>query len=56
MQREEVFDRITGSVLLALAKSFEFTKEWKEDERSHFNKKLVEILDLNAPPADMMEE
>jgi hypothetical protein len=50
VQREDVFDRITGSVLLALAKSFEFTQEWTEDERVHFKKKLVDILDLTAPP------
>jgi hypothetical protein len=50
VQREEVFDRMTGSVLQALAKSFEFTKDWSEDERNHFMKKLVDILDLSAPP------
>ena len=49
VQREEVFDRMTGSVLQALAKSFEFTKDWSEDERNHFMKKLVDILDLSAP-------
>ncbi len=48
VQREDVFDRITGSVLLALAKSFDFTKEWTEEERVHFQKKLVDILDLSA--------
>ena len=50
VQREEVFDRMTGSVLQALAKSFEFTKDWSEDERNHYLKKLVDILDLSAPP------
>jgi hypothetical protein len=39
-QREEVFNRMTGSVLQALAKSFQFTKDWSEDERNHFLKKV----------------
>lgn len=48
VQREDIFDRITGSVLLALAKSFEFTKEWSQDEKVHFQKKLVDILDIGT--------
>jgi hypothetical protein len=51
VQREEVFDRMTDSVLQALAKSFKFTKDWSEDERNHFLKKFVDILDRSAPPA-----
>ena len=48
-QREDVFDRITSSVLQALAKSFDFTKDWDEEERDHFKKKIIDILDLSAP-------
>eukprot|EP00347_Sterkiella_histriomuscorum_P012612 403367900 len=47
-QREDVFDRITSSVLLALANSFGFTKSWSEEEQQHFIKKLIDILDLNV--------
>ena len=48
-QKEDVFDRITSSVLQALAKSFDFTKDWNEEEREHFKKKLIDILDITAP-------
>lgn len=35
-------------MLLALAKSFEFTKEWSTEEKVHFQKKLVDILDIGT--------
>ena len=47
-----MFDRITGSVLQALATSFSFTTTWAEDEKAHFNKKLIDILDLNVEIKD----
>lgn len=47
-QREDVFDRVTSSVLLGLAHSFEFTSHWPEEERAQYRRKLVEILDLGA--------
>jgi hypothetical protein len=36
--------------LLALAKSFDFTKDWSAEERTHFQKKMIDILDLSPPP------
>ena len=48
-QREDIFDRITSSVLQALANSFEFTKDWNIEEKTHFQRKLIDILDLSAP-------
>jgi hypothetical protein len=50
-QREDIFDRITSSVLQALARSFDFTKDWNADERTHFQRKLIDILDLSPPPS-----
>lgn len=36
-------------MLQALAKSFELTKDWTEEERDLYKRKLIGILDLAAP-------
>lgn len=43
-------------MLLGLANSFGFIKEWSKEEADHYKKKLIEILDLNAPIAVPKEE
>ncbi|CDW71489.1 ring zn-finger-domain-containing protein [Stylonychia lemnae] len=55
-QREDVFDRVTSSVLLSLASSFGFIKTWSEEEQQHFKKKLIDILDLNVEIKDVSTE
>lgn len=47
---------MTSCVLLGLANSFEFIKEWSKEEADHYNKKMIEILDLNAPIVMPKEE
>ena len=45
---QETFDRITSSVLLALAHCFKFVDTWGEEDRQTFQTKLVEVLDLKV--------
>lgn len=45
---QETFDRITSSVLLALAHSFRFVESWNEEEKTQFQQKLIEVLDLRV--------
>ena len=44
---QESFDRITSSVLLALAYSFRFIDDWTPEEKEQFKNKLLDVLDLN---------
>ncbi len=43
---EEIFDRVTCSVLQALASAFTFIQKWSVDEQTVYHKKLVEIFEL----------
>lgn len=45
---QEAFDRITSSVLLALAHSFRFIESWTAEDRESFIAKLLDVLDLSV--------
>ena len=45
---QEAFDRITSSVLLALAHSFRFIESWTAEDRQSFISKLLDVLDLSV--------
>ena len=54
-----MFDRITSSVLLALAHSFRFIESWTPEEQEQFRNKLLDVLDLNVTvqePEEIKEE
>jgi len=44
--REDTYDRVISSILMALAESFEFTTSWDQEERDYYIKKMISYLDL----------
>ena len=44
---EEIFDRVTCTVLSALANSFSFVKKWDSDRQKYYQNKLLDYLELN---------
>ena len=42
--KEDNYDRIIGGILQALADSFEFTKNYDEEDKAYYYKKLVSYL------------
>lgn len=53
---QETFDRITSTVLLALAHSFKFLETWSVEEKQQFRNKLVEVLDLKINTDTLADE
>ena len=53
---QETFDRITSTVLLALAHSFKFLETWSVEEKQQFRNKLVEVLDLKISTDTLADE
>lgn len=54
--KEEVYDRITSGVFQGLAGSFEFVKDWPQEDQQHFRKKVIDILDLERKEMDAGEK
>lgn len=46
---EEIYDRVTCSVLCGLANAFSFLKKWSVEDQSSYHKKLVEVFELDQP-------
>jgi len=58
--KEDTYDRIIGCILQALADSFEFTKNYNEEDKAYYYKKLLKYLNLmkvkSIPKSDEPKE